>query len=79
MHYLDGLNIDQLGAVFRVHRSTIARWIVTSRKEAMAALCRALALPTPTRSTEIRSLARALSSDVKLTLGRFLAAGTGER
>ncbi|HEX9105397.1 MAG TPA: sigma factor-like helix-turn-helix DNA-binding protein, partial [Polyangia bacterium] len=27
LHVLEGLNIEQIGALFKVHRSTVARWI----------------------------------------------------
>lgn len=30
-HYLDELNIDQIGALYRVHRATAARWLATAR------------------------------------------------
>ena len=33
MHFLDHLNIDEMGAIFRVHRATVARWLVAIRKQ----------------------------------------------
>jgi RNA polymerase sigma-70 factor (ECF subfamily) len=32
LHYLDGLNIDRIGALYRIHRSTVARRIAASRR-----------------------------------------------
>jgi RNA polymerase sigma-70 factor (ECF subfamily) len=29
--FTDGLNVDQIGAVFRVHRATAARWVAQAR------------------------------------------------
>lgn len=31
-HYLDGLGIDDLGAMYRVHRATAARWLIGARQ-----------------------------------------------
>jgi RNA polymerase sigma-70 factor (ECF subfamily) len=31
LHYIDGLNVDRLGAMYSVHRATAARWIVAAR------------------------------------------------
>jgi RNA polymerase sigma-70 factor, ECF subfamily len=33
LHYVDGLNIDQIGVVYGVHRSTIARWRSAIRRK----------------------------------------------
>ena len=32
LHVVEGLNIDEIGALFRVHRSTVARWIAGARQ-----------------------------------------------
>lgn len=39
-YFVDGLTIDQIGALYRVHRSTMARW-VNSAREALALQTRA--------------------------------------
>jgi RNA polymerase sigma-70 factor, ECF subfamily len=31
LHYIDGLSVDRLGAMYSVHRATAARWIVAIR------------------------------------------------
>ena len=31
-HLVEGLSIDEIGAIFRVHRSTAARWLVGIRE-----------------------------------------------
>jgi len=36
MHYLDGLTIDEICVGFRVHRSTIARWLDRARKSVLS-------------------------------------------
>jgi RNA polymerase sigma-70 factor (ECF subfamily) len=31
LHFAEGMNIDEIGRVYAVHRTTVARWIATSR------------------------------------------------
>ena len=37
LHYVDGLNIDRLGAVYRMHRSTVARQLASHRRKLLDA------------------------------------------
>src|SRR5207244_2837986 len=32
LHLVDGLNIEQIGGIYNVHRATVARWIAASRQ-----------------------------------------------
>jgi len=36
MYLVDGLNIDQIGKVYGVHRATVARWIARSREKLLS-------------------------------------------
>ncbi len=36
LHYVDGLNIDRIGVVFGMHRSTVARWRTSVRRSLLA-------------------------------------------
>ena len=36
LHVVEGLNIDEIGALFKVHRSTVARWIAAARQQVLA-------------------------------------------
>jgi len=38
LHFIDGLNIDCIGAIYRVHRATVARWLVAIRARVFARL-----------------------------------------
>jgi RNA polymerase sigma-70 factor (ECF subfamily) len=31
LHHVDGLTLDRLGALFQVHRATVARWLAQAR------------------------------------------------
>ncbi len=43
LHILDGLNIEQIGTLYKAHRATVARWIAASRKKIDEGTRRALA------------------------------------
>jgi RNA polymerase sigma-70 factor (ECF subfamily) len=73
MHFLDGMSIDEMGLVFRVHRATIARWLVAIRREVLETLCRKVSMHLRTSSSEFNSLVRLVHSDVRLSLRRLLA------
>jgi RNA polymerase sigma-70 factor (ECF subfamily) len=69
MHFVDGLNIDQIGVVYGVHRATVARWIAKSRtallESTRAWLTEHLAVP----SSEFSSLDRLVRSQLDVSLG----------
>lgn len=71
-HLLDGLAIDDIGAIYRVHRATAARWLVKIREElyerTRAELMRSLAL-TP---SEIDSVLRLIRSRLDASIARGL-------
>jgi len=72
MHYIEGMNIDAIGVVYKVHRATVARWIAGIRSAVIARLReRVTASQSPT-SSEFRSLTAAIRDDLHLTLDRVL-------
>jgi RNA polymerase sigma-70 factor (ECF subfamily) len=72
--YLDDLNIDALGRLYRVHPSTAFRWIrqVEQRlaTETRAALMAKLSLT----ESQVRSMERMVVSQLQLSLPRMLRA-----
>jgi RNA polymerase sigma-70 factor (ECF subfamily) len=72
LHVVEGLNIDEIGALFRVHRSTIARWIASARvtilDDARQQLQRELGLD----AAEFDSLAGVVRSQLSLSLSKIL-------
>jgi RNA polymerase sigma-70 factor, ECF subfamily len=72
MHFLDGMNIDEIGLVFRVHRATVARWLVAIRRDVLEQLCTKVRINLRTSSSEFMSLVRLVRSDVRLSLRRIL-------
>jgi RNA polymerase sigma-70 factor (ECF subfamily) len=67
----DHLTIDQLGALFRVHRSTAARWLKALQAKLHASTRAQLAATLKLEGAELESLIRAVGSriDMSLSLG----------
>ena len=78
-HFLDGLGIDALAGIYRVHRATAARWLVDIRRRVLASVHEQLAVDLPTTASEFRSLLRAVRPDLQLSLSRLLVAETPSR
>jgi RNA polymerase sigma-70 factor (ECF subfamily) len=72
-HYIDGLSIDRLGALYRVHRATAARWVSRAREALLErtreALTRALQLSPP----DFESVMRLIDSRLGFTLKSFIS------
>ena len=72
LHVLDGLNIDQIGAIYRVHRATVARWIARSRESLLVETRRRLREKLKLQSGEFESLMGLVQSQLDISLHRFL-------
>jgi len=76
-HYARDLSIDQISAIYHVHRATAARWIAGAREQLAvqthALLAQRLGL-TPEEST---SLLRALRSGLEMTFRQLSSEGEG--
>lgn len=72
MYFIDGLNIDKIGRVYGVHRSTVARWIARTRdllsEATRSHLVEDLALPRE----ELSSLDRLVRSQLDISLDGLL-------
>jgi RNA polymerase sigma-70 factor (ECF subfamily) len=71
MFYSDGLSIDAIGAVYRVHRATVARWLNDIQKRAQGEIKRRLALRLRPTSSEFRSLVELVVPDLTVRLSRL--------
>jgi RNA polymerase sigma-70 factor (ECF subfamily) len=72
LHYLDGLTVDQLGRMFRVHRATAARWVVAAR-DALFEETRLRAVGAGVADAELTSVVRLVQSQLHLSLSGLLA------
>ncbi|MCX5744211.1 MAG: sigma-70 family RNA polymerase sigma factor [Proteobacteria bacterium] len=71
-HHVDGLNIDEIGAIYRVHRVTAFRWLEKAKellvKSTLELLRERLKLP----ANELDSIMRMIRSQIHLSLVRVL-------
>jgi RNA polymerase sigma-70 factor, ECF subfamily len=72
MHFIDRLNIDEMGTIFRVHRATVARWLAAIRRQVFARVCEQLSLQLRSSPSEVASLVRLVRSEVEVSVQRLL-------
>jgi RNA polymerase sigma-70 factor (ECF subfamily) len=72
-HYVDSLNIAAIGVIFRVHRATVARWLIQVRTALLGETRRLLGERLQLSSGEIESVLRLIESQLDLSLPRLLA------
>lgn len=78
LHYLEGLRLAQIAALYQVHESTASRW-VSGALEAVAADARQrLVAQLSLSASSINSLARLVQSNLDISIGRLLGAPAGE-
>ena len=71
-HYIHRLNIDQLGAMYKVHRATAFRWVAKARAEVFSTARQHVAQVLGEEKEEAEELLRLLQSQVDLSLDRLL-------
>lgn len=70
-YHVDGLTIDQLAAIYKVNRSTTARWVIAARTEVLDATRNHLRGELSLNSTEVDSLIRLVRSQFDISLREF--------
>jgi len=71
-HHVDGLNIDEIGAIYRVHRVTAFRWIEKAKDQLVKATLDHLRARLKLPSAELDSVLRMIRSQIHLSLVRHL-------
>lgn len=69
---IHGLNIDQVGAIYSVHRTTAFRWIEKARKALLHATKDALMERLKVGQSQFLSIMRVVQSDLDLSMRRLL-------
>jgi RNA polymerase sigma-70 factor (ECF subfamily) len=72
LHYVEGLNIERIGALEGVHRATVARRLHACREAMLAATRERLRRKLRLQSHEVDSLFRLVASRFELSLRRAL-------
>jgi RNA polymerase sigma-70 factor (ECF subfamily) len=73
LHFIDGLNLERIGVVYRVNRATIARWLVAIRTRLFKEVRQELATKHGLDTADVKSLYRIMEQDVHVTMSRILA------
>jgi RNA polymerase sigma-70 factor, ECF subfamily len=73
LHVIDGLNIAEIGALRKVHRATVARWIADTRARILAETRAQLARRLKVAPDELDSVLGLMTSQLGQSLHRFLA------
>ena len=71
--FVDGLTIDQIGTLHRVHRATAARWVQEARALVLQRLRQTMMKELRVNARELESVLRVFESGVDVSLRRFLA------
>ena len=71
-HHVDGLNIDEIGAIYRVHRVTAFRWLEKAKEQLVARTLELLRAQLKLTSKELDSVLRLIRSQIHLSLVRQL-------
>lgn len=69
---IHGLNIDQVGAIYRVHRTTAFRWIEKARKSLLRETRAALMSRLRVGTGELHSIMRVVQGDLDVSVRRLL-------
>lgn len=72
LSYRDGRSIDELGALFSVHRATVARWIAEAREAILDDARRRLEAKLGLTPSELQSLLQVVRSQLHLSVSRLL-------
>lgn len=72
-HYIDQLTIDEIGALYNVHRTTAFRWLEAARATLGKRTQNAFRARVQLTTSEMQSVVRLLESNVELSLRRLLA------
>jgi RNA polymerase sigma-70 factor, ECF subfamily len=71
-HHVDGLNIDEIGAIYRVHRVTAFRWLEKAKETLVRGTLEDLRARLRLSPRELDSVLRMIRSQIHLSLVRHL-------
>ncbi len=76
-HYVDGLNIEQIGTIFQVHKATAFRWLERARGKIVPQTRKRLQNQLGVKAQELDSIMRLIHSRLDLSIQRFLETQSG--
>jgi RNA polymerase sigma-70 factor (ECF subfamily) len=75
LHYVEGVGLDRIGALHRVNKSTVSRWLAAARARILDEAKRTLAARLGLDEPSLRSLLRVVHQDLELSLGPLMTTG----
>jgi len=72
LHYVDGLRLAEIGRLYRVHESTVSRWVTRAAEEVADQARRRLTERLSLSGSSLDSLARLVRSQLDLSIARIL-------
>jgi RNA polymerase sigma-70 factor, ECF subfamily len=72
LYLLSHLNIEEIGRIYSVNRSSVARWIAAAQKAISSEVVRQLKERQGLSPSEVTSLARVIQSQIQISLARAL-------
>jgi RNA polymerase sigma-70 factor (ECF subfamily) len=72
-HYLDGLSLEEVAALYRVHRATAARWLADAKASLLERTRDNLSASVGLQRLEVDSVMRLVQSRLDLSAGAFLS------
>jgi RNA polymerase sigma-70 factor (ECF subfamily) len=76
--YVLGMTVDQIGAIYQVHRATAARWVQSAREDLLSKARLELAKRTGLSRDELESVVRMIESQLNVSLNRLLTVKSRE-
>lgn len=74
--FAENLSIDQIAAIYNVHRTTAGRWLTSAQESLVAAIRKDLTQRLNVSDDELQSALRGVMSQVQITLARYLRVRT---
>ncbi|MBK9035675.1 MAG: transcriptional regulator [Myxococcales bacterium] len=73
LHHLTGATLEQLAAMYSVHRATVVRWLADARGRLLDGTRRRLTTALAVSPTEVDSILALIASRLEASVGRLLA------
>lgn len=71
--HVDGLTVDRIAAIYKVHRATLHRWLAAAREALAAGTEKGMRARLSISETEFQSMRRMVQSQLNLSISRVLA------
>jgi RNA polymerase sigma-70 factor (ECF subfamily) len=74
-YFIDGLGLERLAPLYRVHHATVARWIGKARERIQHATKAEMMRRLQLRGADVSAIVRMIQSQIDVSITRLLRAG----